>query len=106
MLLIFKIFLAPIVIALISIAGRIWGTGVSGLLAGLPIIIGPILVFLDLEKGDGFAIVSSKAAILGVISIGVFCYAYAGASKRLGILGSIFGGLCGFGLSTYFFSFF
>lgn len=104
MLLLFKILLVPSIIALISFAGRYWGPGISGLLAGLPIIAGPILVFLAIERGDAFAESSAQAALCGVISMGFFCLLYAVASQRFGIFPSLVSGLIGFGIGTGFFS--
>jgi hypothetical protein len=103
MLLLFKILLVPTIIALISLAGRYWGASISGLLGGLPIIAGPILVFLAIDHGDTFAESSAQAALCGVISIGIFCLAYAVASQRFGILSSTIFGLIGFSLGTGFF---
>ena len=105
MLLIFKILLVPIIIALISVAGRIWGPAVSGLLGGLPIITGPILVFLAIEQGDQFAQSSAQAALAGVISIGLFGITYAVSSQRFGILHSTVFGLIAFFLVTILFFF-
>lgn len=105
MLLIFKILLVPTIIALISIAGKIWGAGVSGLLGGLPVIAGPILVFLAIDHGDQFAQTSAQAALAGVISIGLFSIIYALSSQRAGVVISTVLGLCGFFVGTIFFYF-
>ena len=106
MLLLFKILLVPTIIALISLAGRYWGAGISGLLGGLPIIAGPILVFLAIDHGVSFAESSAQAALCGVVSIGLFCLMYAVASRRVGVFASIVFGLIGFGIGTGFFSVF
>ena len=100
MLLLFKILFVPAVIAAISIAGRFWGPGISGLLGGLPVVAGPILVFLALDHGEAFAASSAQAALAGVISIGIFCYSYARASLRFGMMQSVIISLSGFALST------
>ena len=104
MLLLFKILLVPTIIAIISIAGRIRGTAVSGLLGGLPVVAGPILVFLSIEHGEVFGSASAQAALAGVISIGLFCFLYAAACNRAGIVSSLIVGLLGFGTSTILFS--
>ena len=104
MLLIFKILLVPTMIAAISIAGRIWGPRVSGLLAGFPVTVGPVLVFLAIDHGQDFAVSSAEAALAGVISIGLFCSVYAASSQRYGILTSLILGVLGFAVSTFFFS--
>ena len=38
-----------------SAAGRRWGPGVSGWLTGLPLLAGPVSVFVCIEQGETFA---------------------------------------------------
>ncbi|MBL7663259.1 hypothetical protein JNK13_10970 [bacterium] len=105
MLLIFKIILVPAMIALVSFAGRLWGHYIGGFLVGLPLIVGPILIFLAIDHGNEFAATSAKGALAGVISIGFFCFLYAITSQRFGIFSSLCAGLLGFAASTSLFSF-
>lgn len=76
-MLLFKIFLAPVLIALVSLAGRKWGHGVSGWLLGLPLGAGPILLFLVLEQGPQFASRTAVGSLLGVIAWAAFTITYA-----------------------------
>jgi hypothetical protein len=82
-LLALKLLLVPAFLAIISFAGRRWGPGVAGWLAGFPSLTGPILFFLAIERGAAFttqAAVLSLACVLPAISFGV---TYAWSSRRL-----------------------
>lgn len=100
MLLLAKIVLVPCIIALITVAGRVWGPQLSGVLAGLPVIAGPILIFLALDFGDYFGAASARGLLLGVISLGLFCCSYAYACRRQGVFLSLVAGVSCFFLST------
>lgn len=113
MLLTLKIVLVPCIIALISFAGRVWGPRVSGLLGGLPVVAGPIVVFVALEQGMSFGAAAAAAALAGVSSIGLFCFCYAvatmyiqphEASRFSCVAKCVLVGWSGFGLSTIFLS--
>jgi len=73
----FKIFLAPVLIALVSLAGRKWGPGISGWLLGLPLNSGPILFFLVLQEGTEFAAKAAVGSLLGIIAWATFGLIYA-----------------------------
>jgi len=75
--LLLKIILAPLLIALVSLAGRKWGPGVAGWLLGLPLNSGPILLFLLLEQGPRFAAEATRGSLLGILAWASFCVAYA-----------------------------
>src|SRR5205823_8037128 len=63
-----KLLLVPFAVWLASLAARRWGHAVSGYLGGLPLIGGPITLYLALEHGEDFAARSATltlAAILG-----------------------------------------
>jgi hypothetical protein len=72
-----KIILAPLLIALVSLAGRKWGPGVAGWLLGLPLNSGPILFFLLLEQGPRFAGEAIRGSLLGILAWASFCLVYA-----------------------------
>ena len=44
-----KLIAAPLLLALATLAARRWGTVLGGILIGLPLISGPISVFLAIE---------------------------------------------------------
>lgn len=81
--------LVPAFLAAISFAGRRWGPGVAGWLAGFPSLTGPILGFLAFERGAEFTVqaaVLSLAAVFPAISFGV---SYAWACARFGWPGAL-----------------
>lgn len=45
-MLVFKLLMTPLVVGLISLAGRRWGARVSGWRVGLPLTSAPITMFL------------------------------------------------------------
>jgi hypothetical protein len=73
MLFLLKIFLVPAAILLLSLAGRKWGPAVSGTLAGLPVIVAPILLFLGIDQGLDFQCSTNnkRASSLAI------CFVYA-----------------------------
>jgi hypothetical protein len=75
--LLFKILLAPLLIALVSLAGRRWGPGVAGWLLGLPLNSGPIMFFLVLEQGPQFASHAALGSLLGILAWAASVLAYA-----------------------------
>ena len=76
-MLLLKLTIVPLFIALVTLAGRKWGTQLAGLLGGLPIVAGPIVVFLALEQGQGFGVVASTSAIASVVALLSFGLAYS-----------------------------
>jgi uncharacterized membrane protein (GlpM family) len=80
--LILKLAVVPIFIAAVTLAGRRWGSGVAGLLGGLPIVAGPIVVFIALENGAEFGALAASAAISAIAGLLVFGVAYCWASIR------------------------
>jgi hypothetical protein len=80
-MLLLKLTLVPFFLAIISLAGKRFGPSFAGWLAGLPVVVGPILFLLSLEQGAAFAsgaAVSTLASVSTVIAFGV---AYAWAAR-------------------------
>lgn len=81
--LLLKLGLVPLLIAAVTSAGRRWGAGMAGFLAGLPIIVGPILALVAWEQGTDYAAHAALGALAAVpASIG-FALAYAHAAQRM-----------------------
>jgi hypothetical protein len=76
-----KLILTPSMMYVASAAGRRWGPGVSGWLTGLPLLAGPISIFICLEQGPAFAAHAAGATLLGMWSSCAFCLAYCAASR-------------------------
>lgn len=96
-----KLVLVPIFVAAISLAGRRWGTTVSGWLIGLPFTSALVAFFLALEQGNFFAYKASGGIMLGISSVFVFCLAYGRVAKRLTWFPSTLTGLTAFFVSTF-----
>lgn len=84
-----KISLVPVVVWLASVAGRRWGHAVSGWISGLPLIAGPISVFLALDPGRAFAAASATTTLQVTGAVALHCWAYAWAARRFNWLVSL-----------------
>ena len=96
-----KLFLVPTFIGLVSLAGRRWGTTVSGWLIGLPLTSAPVAFILALEQGTLFAAKASEAILLGIVSVYAFCVAYSWVAIRSGWVESALLGIFAFFVCTY-----
>ena len=65
-----KLMLTPLIMGSATLASRRWGDAVGGWLVGLPVISGPVSVYLLIERGADFAAVAAAGSISGVISAG------------------------------------
>jgi uncharacterized membrane protein (GlpM family) len=81
-LLALKLLVVPGFLLLLSLAGNRWGPSVAGWLAGLPVVAGPILYFIALERGHAFAAEAASAALAAVFASVTFSVAYAYGSRR------------------------
>ena len=83
-----KLFLVPFFLAAVSFASRRWGPKVGGRLAGLPLVTGPILFILSLERGTEFTAQAATASLSAVVAAVAFGAAYSHACLRMGWLPS------------------
>jgi hypothetical protein len=83
-----KLFLVPFFLAAVSFASRRWGPNVGGRLAGLPLVTGPILFILSLERGTEFTAQAATASLSAVVAAVAFGAAYSHACLRMGWLPS------------------
>ncbi len=84
MILALKLFLAPMLIGLVSIAGRRWGPTVGGWLVSLPLTSAPVILFLAIEQGTAFASSAAQNTLMGIISVASFCLVYYWFSFHFG----------------------
>jgi hypothetical protein len=88
-LLLLKLLLVPALIAGITLAGRRWGPAVAGWLSAFPVVSAPVLFFIALEQGAGFAAMAAGATLSAVLAILVFGIVYCRAALRLGWIGCL-----------------
>nr|BFD41150.1 hypothetical protein FFPRI1PSEUD_26490 [Pseudomonas sp. FFPRI_1] len=88
-MLLLKLLTVPGFLLLISLAGKRWGPNVAGWLAGFPVVVGPILLFLALEQGQAFAAHAAVAALSAVFAMIAFSVAYSHAAQTLAWPGAL-----------------
>ena len=81
-LLALKLTIVPLLIAAITFAGHRWGAAVSGWLAGLPVVAGPVLFFIAIEQGPSFAATAAIGTLAGVLGAVAFAIVYAWVATR------------------------
>jgi len=81
-LLALKLFLAPSFIVATSVLARRVGVRVAGVVGGLPVIAGPILLVLALDRGRTFAGDAATGTLLGIVALVVFVLVYVAVSSR------------------------
>lgn len=89
MLLLLKLTLAPLLVAVATLATRRWGPSVGGILVGLPLSTAPIFLFLAIDQGLDFAERATVGILFGLVGVAAFAIAYAVASRRTQWLASL-----------------
>ena len=82
LILLFKLFTAPILIAALTWATRRYGTALVGLLIGIPLLTGPISAIVAWEQGAAFAAKAATSNLVGQVSTCLFCLAYWAAARK------------------------
>ena len=77
-----KLLLVPALLGAISMAGRRWGAGVAGWLAGFPSLTGAVLFFLAIEQRPEFTVQAAVVSLSTVFPAVAFGAAYAWACTR------------------------
>jgi hypothetical protein len=99
-----KLLLAPSFVVAASLTARRYGPQVGGLIAGLPVVAGPILLAYALAHGSGFAAGASTGTLLGLVSLIAFVVVYAHLSGHVPWTLSLLAGWLAFALATALFS--
>jgi len=99
-----KVLLAPIFVVGASLAARRFGPRVGGLVAGLPVVAGPILLVYALTHGRIFAADAAAGTLLGLVSLTAFVVVYSRLAGRSPWLVSLLGGWSAFAAATLLFS--
>ena len=92
-----KLFLVPFFLGVISLCGKYLGPNFAGWVAGLPVVVAPILLLVAIEEGALFAGVSAVFTLATVGAVMAFALAYAWCARRLGDRNwplAALGGLC------------
>lgn len=93
-----KLALVPIAVGLASLAARKWGHTVSGYLGGMPMVGGPIIVYLAMDHGAAFAAQVALVTLAGITAQAAHQIAMAYVGRRFGWLAGLLGGWTAFAL--------
>lgn len=77
-----RLALVPAAVWLASLAARRWGHAVSGYLGGLPLIGGPITLFLALDHGAAFAATSALVTLAAILGQAAHLMSFAHVGRR------------------------
>ncbi len=81
--------LTAITVAVLLAIARLSGRRIAGLLAGLPTVTGPALVWLALDHGARYATEAAIGSIAACTLCAVFALAYERASRRAGAIAAL-----------------
>jgi hypothetical protein len=99
-----KVLLAPMFVVGASLVARRFGPRVGGLIAGLPVVAGPILLVYALAHGRAFAAGAAAGTLLGLVSLIAFVVVYARLAGRVFWGASLLAGWLAFALATLAFT--
>ncbi len=77
-----KLLMVPFFLAVISIIAKRYGPSMAGWVAGMPVIVGPILFLLALEHGTVFAGGAALFTLTSVFTVIAFGLGYAWTARR------------------------
>lgn len=92
MVMLLKIALVPLVVLLASLAGRRFGHTATGWIAGLPLIAGPIFVFLAIDHPASFVADAARASLAVTAASILHCLAFAHMCVRFNWVASLAAG--------------
>jgi hypothetical protein len=93
-----RLALVPAAVWLASLAARRWGHSVSGYLGGLPLIGGPITLYLAIDFGPTFAARSAMFTLAAVLAQAAHLMAFTHVARRGGWLVALLSGWTGFAI--------
>lgn len=91
-----RLALVPAAVWLASLAARRWGHTVSGYLGGLPLIGGPITLYLALDYGPAFAAQSAMVTLAAIVGQAAHLTAFAHAARKVRWPAALAAGWAGF----------
>ncbi len=95
-----KLLLAPSFVVGASLIARRFGARIGGLVAGLPVVAGPILLAYALTHGRSFAAAAAAGTLLGLVSLVGFVVVYGRLAGRLSWGASMVAGWLAFAVAT------
>jgi len=99
-----KLLLAPTFVVGASLCARRFGARIGGLIAGLPVVAGPILLAYALAHGRAFASDAAAGTLLGLVSLIAFVVVYARLAGRVFWGVSMLAGWLAFAVATVAFA--
>jgi hypothetical protein len=85
----YKAVLTATTVALLLAVAQLFGRRLAGILAGLPTVTGPALVWLALDHGTEFAVQAALGSVAASALCGLFAVGYERASRRRGPLAAV-----------------
>jgi hypothetical protein len=80
----YKAMLTTMTVALVLLVAQSFGRRLAGMLAGLPVITAPALLWITAEQGAGFAAKCAVGSIAACGLMALFALTYERLSRRLG----------------------
>ena len=101
----YKAVLTAVTVAAVLMAAQVFGRRLAGMLAGLPVITAPALLWLAQSQGAAFAAQTAVGSVAACGAAAVFALAYERLARRLTALATLagslaIGGLAALALST------
>ncbi len=87
-----KLLLVPAAVWLASLAARRWGHTASGYLGGMPLIGGPITLYIAIDHGAAFAAKSALFTLAAIAGQALHMIAFARVGRRFGWLAGLLAG--------------
>jgi hypothetical protein len=104
LVLVVKLLLAPSFVVCASLTTRRFGPRVGGLIAGLPVVAGPILLAYALAHGHTFAAGAAAGTLVGLVSLIAFVVVYGRLAQSSSWFMSMLAGWLAFAAATALFS--
>jgi len=82
----YKAMLTATTVALLLTVAQLFGRRIAGVLAGLPTVTGPALLWLALDNGAPYAVEAAIGSVVGCALCALFAFAYERVSRRAGAL--------------------
>lgn len=95
-----KLLLAPAFVTAASLVARRFGVTIGGVIAGLPVVAGPILLVYELQHGRAFAAQAAAGTLLGLISLAAFVAVYGRMAAAAPWAPCVLGGWLAFAAGT------